>query len=179
MCQRCHRRPARYHVSRTVNGETVEELDLCEHCAAETGELPAAIWQQDPHTAIAQWLAGLLGEGAATPETGEQPAEQQADRCPHCGLTFAEFARTGLLGCPECYQSFQAQLSSLIRRMHGASHHEGKSPARAGQGLRKRHARDDLKRQLAEAIATEAFEKAAVLRDQIRGIEAESDQGSA
>lgn len=168
MCQRCERRPARYHVNRTVNGEVVQEMDLCEQCATETGQLPEGGW--DPHAALQLWLTGVLGvpQGAVTEKA---QATAAAVSCPKCGTTYAQFARSGLLGCPDCYQAFQPQLSALIRRIHGASHHEGKTPVRTGTGIRKRHAMEELRRQLAEAIATEAFERAAELRDRIRAEE--------
>ena len=46
--------------------------------------------------------------------------------CSFCGLTFADFRRTGRLGCPHCYETFGDQLPRLLRRIHGGVKHVGK-----------------------------------------------------
>lgn len=167
-CERCHERPARYHLKQVVNGETVGEFNLCERCAAKQGQLPG--WTpQSPEApfSVQQFLAGLLG-GTAEPETAEAVPGRDRGSCPRCGHTYLEFSRTGLLGCPECYAAFSARLQPLIHRIHGQTRHEGKVPARAAVGLRRRRELDGLRRELAEAVAQEEFERAAVLRDRIR-----------
>lgn len=171
-CQQCQERPARYHVTRVINGQTVAELNLCERCAAEHGELPVGpVHMVESPFSIQQFLASLLGNvgGAATAEATPETAQQ---RCPRCGHSYLEFSRTGLLGCPECYTAFSGQLEPLVRRIHGKMRHEGKTPARAGTGLRRRRELDDLRRSLAEAVERQEFERAAELRDRIRGMEA-------
>ena len=174
-CDRCRERPARYHVKRVVNGETVRELDLCERCAAaEQGELAAAM--AEPHLTIHQLLAGLLaGVGEAG---GAGAGAGVGARCPRCGTSYAEFARTGLVGCQACYDAFGDQLEALIRRVHGKSRHEGKLPLRAGASFRTRRAVDELRHELEQAVAAEAFERAAELRDRIRALQGVADSGA-
>lgn len=176
-CERCHERPARYHVTRVVNGETVEELHLCERCAAERGEVPpvplAAGGLPDPHAAMQQLLAGLLaGLGPQAALQGGAPGATVARSCPRCGQTYAEFARTGLVGCPECYDAFSAELEPVIRRIHGKSRHEGKVPRRSGASARRRRALEELRRELERAVSREEFERAAELRDRIHALQA-------
>lgn len=174
-CEQCHERPARYHVTRVINGQTVADFNLCERCAAEHGELPAGPAQvvESPFS-IQQFLASLLAGvgGAGTAEAAPEAEGISLLRCARCGHSYHEFARTGLLGCPECYTAFSGPLLPLIRRIHDKSRHEGKTPTRAGSGLRHRRELDDVRRELADAVAAQEFEQAAVLRDRIRNLEA-------
>jgi len=151
-----------------VNGQTVEEADLCERCAAEYGEVPPAAGGADGPLSIPQLLAGLMAGLGGAPAA--DPAA--ADRCPQCGYTYGEFARTGLLGCPGCYAAFADRLEAPIRRLHGASSHEGKVPLRSGVSLRRQRAVEELRRALQQAVERQEFERAAELRDRLRALRA-------
>lgn len=91
--------------------------------------------------------------------------------CPQCGLSAAEFNRTGRLGCGECYSTFGADLAIVLRRLHGAGRHVGKIPALNATQLEARTSLLALRRQLKQAVDREEFEKAAELRDRITLIE--------
>lgn len=72
--------------------------------------------------------------------TGKPPAPGQAAgpvaaaACPSCGLTYAKFKESGLLGCPDCYAAFEPSLGPLLERAHeGGAHHAGKKPRRLMQ----------------------------------------------
>ncbi len=168
-CEQCQERPARYCVTRVINGETVAEVHLCERCAAEHGEVPAGPAPAvEAAFSIQQFLASLLGAGAVT---GSTQAEQAEARCARCGHTYREFTRTGLLGCSECYTAFSAQLQPLIGRIQGSVHHEGKWPTRGAAQARRQRGLARLRQELQEAIRQEEFERAALLRDGIRQAE--------
>ena len=168
MCQQCHDRPAEYHLTSVVEGQTVAELHLCEHCAAERGVAPQGAGGAEMPLSMQGWLASLLAGLAEAPPTSA-PAGL---RCARCGQTYQEFSRTGLLGCPECYDRFSAALEPVIRRVQGKSEHKGKVPARTGGPIAQRRAADALRRELETAVAQQAFERAAELRDRIRALDA-------
>lgn len=91
--------------------------------------------------------------------------------CPSCGLTLAEFNKTGKFGCDTCYEAFKDEIKPMIQRIQGYSNYEGRIPNR-GQGLAKvKHQIKLLKQELVNAVKAENFEKAASLRDQIRSLE--------
>lgn len=168
-CQQCQERPAVYHVTGVVEGQTVQELHLCERCAAERGVVP-----QGEAPSFLGGLAGLLGGSAEAPSGTAPPAPGAAApalRCPRCGMTYAEFARTGLLGCPECYDAFSSALQPVIRRAQRRLRHEGKVPSRTGGSILRRRELSTLRRELDQAVAQQAFERAAELRDRIRALE--------
>ena len=167
-CERCHDRPARYLVTQVVSGQAVQQIHLCEQCAAEHGDLSPLPFVELP---LQQLLAGLIGGIQPGLET-EAPPDT---RCPACGYPYTEFVNTGLVGCAQCYEAFAGELEPVIRRMHGKARHEGKIPLRAGGDLRQRRTLAHLRQALAEAVAQEAFERAAELRDRIRALPSETN----
>lgn len=105
----------------------------------------------------------------------------KVEPCANCGMQYADFKRTGLMGCESCYKAFESQLLPLIERAHeGGSFHLGKtpkrlathSPERLALALAEAEARAQrirlLMRELDAAVASEKYELAAKLRDQLR-----------
>ena len=48
--------------------------------------------------------------------------------CSRCGYTFSQFKRTGLLGCPDCYQEFYKELLPTLRKIQKDVYHTGNKP---------------------------------------------------
>ncbi|MCD6365343.1 MAG: UvrB/UvrC motif-containing protein [Planctomycetes bacterium] len=93
-------------------------------------------------------------------------------QCDACGLTFEEFRRQGVLGCPHDYVAFEDALLTLIEHaQHGATEHVGKVPRHSGRNQKKQNAVLKLRAQLRGAIAAENYELAAQLRDRIKELE--------
>ena len=105
------------------------------------------------------------------PQSALSPYQAGIERCSTCGLTFTDFRQIGLLGCGDCYQAFGRFLGPLFRRVHGHISHTGKVPKRTGGKVRIKKEIEELRRKLQEAIAREAYEEAARLRDEIRAKE--------
>lgn len=147
------------------NGQRIER-HLCENHAREAG-----VFHSQSFSAAGQVVkkvvmsqSGLAGQAQAAKSS-----------CPECGLTFAEFRQSGLLGCAKCYEAFAEKLVSLLRRAHdGGDHHVGKVPRRAGTCLVKQERMRALRKQLKEFVALEQYEKAAAVRDQISELERSS-----
>lgn len=160
LCQNCQQREAIVQLSKIENGQT-HELFLCEVCAKQTHEVNFIV-----HPAIVpEFLQALFG---FNPSSIEQPTEMS---CPKCGITFSRITQTGKLGCSMCYETFETQLEPLLRRVHGGGKNVGKVPARRGIAIKCRMEEKKLKEKLQALIQQEAFEEAAVVRDQIRQIE--------
>jgi protein arginine kinase activator len=164
-CQKCGKREADTHVKRVINGE-FEEYDLCSECAREMG-------YTNMFSDFANDFNSLLGSffGNAL------PARTQATRCEVCNTGYADIARTGMMGCANCYKVFADQLMPTIRRVHGNTTHCGKhskaskvQPVEAEKDDKSKI--EDLKKQLDTAIKNQEFEKAAQLRDEIKDLEA-------
>jgi protein arginine kinase activator len=96
--------------------------------------------------------------------------------CDMCGITFFEFRNQGRLGCPHDYAQFEKELEPLIANIHGATRHTGRRPEPAAtgrpEGTEELTSVIGLRRDMQEAIADEAYERAQKIRDAIRTIEA-------
>ena len=164
VCEVCKQTQATVHLTEIVN-EQMSELHLCEVCASQKGA------QVESHFG----LADLLSELADFSKT-QEPEEGGGKACPSCGMTYEDFRKVGRLGCANCYSTFKRSLGSLLKRIHGAPIHLGKSPARLVKPAHVKGELMELKRKLGRAIEREEFEEAARLRDQIRRMEQQEQQ---
>ena len=166
LCENCQAAEASVHLTQ-VTDDGVRKLHLCTRCAEQSG-----LDFQDP-TSIADAL--LLGLGAQ----GEKDSATRTV-CPRCKLTRSDFKRTGRLGCAQCYAAFRDELKPLIRAMHRADRHTGKAlrrDAEAAPAPSASEERERLQAALEKAVAAEAFEEAARIRDRIRQREAGPGHG--
>lgn len=168
MCQNCGQRAATTHIKTIVNGQ-LSESHLCSQCAK----------QQGYGHMLSEWngFGSLLG--GLLPET-----QTQEKRCPGCGASFRQIKGSGRIGCAECYNTFRSQLIPVIERVHGAARHRGKVPGGSALRVQEENRQlmnvkeqkpvseiDEKKKLLQKAIETQDFERAAVLRDQIKELE--------
>ena len=49
-------------------------------------------------------------------------------KCPKCGTTLKEFESTGLLGCIECYNTFNDQIMRSLMKTQGNTEYIGRAP---------------------------------------------------
>jgi protein arginine kinase activator len=162
-CQLCDN-PATVHLTDLVEGKK-KALHLCQSCA-EAQQLV-----KNDELNLPAILQTLIGQ-----HLGQQTDALARLACPQCGIRYMEFRAQGRLGCPHDYAVFRAGLEPLLRRIHRADRHVGKSPRR--QVDQARHAELlDLRRRLQEAVQSEAFEEAARLRDLLRIKEATDESG--
>ncbi len=167
LCQECKQKPATVHLVKIVDNHKTE-LHLCEDCARQRQDF----MNVTPLT-INDLIASFMDIQNQNTQNAASSAYEKpmAPKCTACGLDFNQFRKTGLLGCEDCYQSFREELLPLLRRIQGNTVHTGKVPKRSGSGLVRQKKITSLKAELKKAVETEAFEKAAVLRDQIRELE--------
>ncbi|MCH7991509.1 MAG: UvrB/UvrC motif-containing protein [Gemmatimonadetes bacterium] len=161
VCDNCGSTDAVVHLTQIINNE-MSTHHLCEQCATEKGLETTPDVSDVPLIEVIAQMTDDDAPGVGTAET----------ECSFCGLTFADFRRTGRLGCPHCYETFGEQLPRLLRRIHGGVKHVGKvylPPDPTASELEKRL--EGLRRGLDRAVHDEDFERAAELRDEIRSLE--------
>jgi protein arginine kinase activator len=168
-CEQCGTNEAVMHVTQVVQNES-RVLNLCDSCARDLGFAGPAVPANFPLGDFLAQLGGGESQGSSAPP---------ADACAFCGLTFAEFRESGRLGCPHCYSAFEDHLRGLLRRIHGGTQHTGKVylPPDPSQTEKEKRL-DGLRRRLERAVDAEDFERAAHLRDQIRGLETSGRGGT-
>ena len=167
-CQKCGANNANTHVKTIINGE-FKEYDLCSECAHKMGYTNVFA---DMDNEFSNLLGSFFGNVL--------PARTQATRCEFCGSTYSEIAKTGQVGCANCYKLFADQLYPSIRRIHGNTTHCGKNSGRAAAAekkpaeMTKEEKLADMKKQLDAAVKEQNFELAAELRDKIKDTEGQS-----
>ncbi len=154
LCQKCGKNQATTHYTQIINGKKTE-MHLCSQCAGSgNGTFPSLLSDM------------FFGE---TPYLGFDTGETV---CPGCGSTLSRIRSQGKVGCGQCYDTFLDALLPYIRQIHGTDSHvrgvpapeslSAETPENAGTE------EAVLKKQLADAIAREDYEQAAVLRDKIK-----------
>ncbi len=167
LCEECRKNHAAVFLKLAVNNK-VREMHLCPACAARKGMGFGLETGAFNISDIVGNMSGYFKDFL--------PPERKTLRCGGCGLKYAEFKESGRLGCPQCYASFEPQLTELMTRIHGSSLHAGRGYA-GGPALRLSKAEaarrlEELRVRLKEAVAKEDFEGAARLRDAMRELEA-------
>ncbi|MBL4846447.1 MAG: UvrB/UvrC motif-containing protein [Planctomycetes bacterium] len=117
------------------------------------------------------FLAGIKPPKAAPEPVVPTPVVPD---CPHCSITFDEFRLSGRLGCHHDYEVFRPALLPLIAKIQHATSHTGQVPARAAHRLAREARLAAFNERLADAVANERYEEAAVVRDEIQAFEAEN-----
>lgn len=176
LCDICGKNAATVHLTEIID-EQMAELHLCEGCAREKS------MEMEQQFGLADLLAGLSNLGEQLEAQGIANL-----KCRICGLTYADFKKTGRLGCSECYQCFKVYLKPLLKKIHGSAQHIGKVPANKVKAqtfpiipqekphvFEKPSPLQSLKDKLQLAIQKEEFEEAAKLRDKIRELEKKSE----
>ena len=158
LCCICKEKEATVHLTQ-IAGEKMQKVDLCEECAKTKGV-------NDPTGFSLADL--LLGLGAS--QEIEQAGGDSGLKCPACGFTQADFKKAGRLGCAECYETFAEPLEGLLKTMHKGTRHVGKVPESLRQGRDLTDRLKNLQKRITKAIEEEDFEKAAILRDEIKQI---------
>lgn len=163
LCQNCQKRVANVHFTQIINNKKTE-LYLCDQCAREKGQ-----FNMGASFSINDFLTGLIGFDSAASYIESQAAKQFA--CEKCGMNYEEFQRTGRIGCNNCYEVYADKLRPLIKRLHGSTTHNGKMPHRVSDSVKVTREIEKLKELLNRAVQDEQYEKAAEIRDRIRGLE--------
>ncbi len=171
LCDICNKKEATVHYTEIVHNQMVK-MDLCEECAKAKG-----IGVQSPFS-ISDLLSGLA-------EVVSEDHKSHDPVCECCGLSFSSFRKRGRFGCSECYETFKEPLESLLKSIHKNTQHKGKKLG-GGVSMKQKKSKESpngqdvvsLEDKLAEArerlrklVDSEEYEKAAVLRDEIRDIE--------
>lgn len=171
LCDECGKNKATVHLTEIVN-DLITKLNLCESCAKAKGA------EAEQHFGIADLLSALSDVEQPAPGgvPGAPAGAAVKHKCARCGLSYEDFKRVGRLGCGECYKTFKTSLAPLLKRIHGANQHLGKSPNPQAldeqkSNLKRSQELEQAKQELAKAVKNEDFEVAATLRDKIKFLE--------
>ncbi len=159
-CDHCDK-PAVVHEVIIRSGVS-NEIHLCaEHAIAAGYPLP-----------IDQPIADIFPQLETASKGDIGKAKERSPKCSACGLTFTAFRKSGMLGCPACYDAFMPMIEQVIESSQGgATHHVGRSPHGGAETERLQNLRAKLMRDLEIAVTAEQYERAAKLRDELRAMD--------
>ena len=161
-CDKCGM-PSVYHSTLIVNGMS-QKTSLCRECAIKEGVFNQGTSLFDD---MFSNFANILGY-------------EQVENivCPVCKTSLREFKSTSKLGCPNCYDMFREEISSIIKRIAPFATHKQetiKTKPKKTEKLTKdekiKQLRDDMKL----AVSEERYEDAAKIKKQILKLEATND----
>jgi len=154
VCQVCEKKTARFHSQKLINNEVVQ-VHLCRECLEKSNGHELLNGIDDKSSFV---FDGLLKQ------KDENRRSLARVKCPQCGTSIEDLRKTKLLGCSHCYSTFKNVISK--DHMKAAAPHQ-KELLRDSVSQKLIH----LKTELQQAVEIEDFEKAAELRDKIRGFE--------
>jgi protein arginine kinase activator len=160
-CDFCDKK-ATVFLTQLIDGQ-MKKVCLCDPCAQERG-----VTDPTGFSLADVLLGGLQDEIAAITGNTSQVTAGSGKPCPACGFTLEDLRRVRRVGCSECYSAFREEIGQMIRGMHKGTSHLGKVP----EGLMAMQFRSqrigELQSKLDLAIASESYEEAAGIRDEIR-----------
>ncbi len=153
-CMICGVNPATHSLTKISNGK-VSTLFLCDNCYQEyKGEIGTKFS-----------LGDIFGNRRTINEK----------TCSDCGMTFSEYAKTGILGCPNCYSVFKEELLPRIMKIQGDTTHVGKVEKFERHDLLKMLA--SLQKKLEEAVSSHQYAEADRLNKQIIELNRQLNEG--
>lgn len=163
MCEKCGKYKATTHIRTIING-VIHEQKLCSNCANEQG------LNFSPQISLSGMLASMLGDFSVI-------GTKTAKECPVCKANFENIAKSGKAGCSECYKTFKSELLPYLKRVHGGTKHIGKFPnVMTAEDSSVCDRISQLKADLRRLVEEENYEQAAVIRDEIKKLEADGNE---
>lgn len=172
LCEICKKRKASVFYNETIGGKT-RTSSLCSECAADLKKGNAL---EDISSVLREWGIAEAQADTLFGNTFRLPTPKGISpvrTCPSCGLTLGDIAAAGRVGCATCYKTFGNELNTALSLLHGNAHHIGQCPVRYRERLQRAERIQALRERLREAVASEGYEEAVALRDEIRNLEKE------
>lgn len=169
LCEKCKKNDAKINLVTVVNGQK-HEIWVCENCVKDISSIPflSSIGQNANIP-----FQGIISDILSSVDSSKSKANENINEiiCSNCGLTYDEFKKTGKLGCSDCYNQFKTILDPRIKSLQAGIRHMGKVPKMKGKELTRRRTLKNLKEEMQKLIVAEEYEKAAIVRDEIKKLE--------
>lgn len=191
LCQVCQKNDAVVTYTEIVNG-VKNEKHICQECANKYTGFGGAPFIIGNSNLLSSLLASVLGHSGNN--MSDSGMKKSNIVCPSCGMTYNEFLKYSKYGCVDCFKTFSPILESYLKKIQGSCEHTGKVPYKMKETVvlpgieaapkttsetvptesKELPKIELLRQQLQQAIADEAYEEAAKLRDQIKVLKEEA-----
>lgn len=159
-CDICQKNKATIHVQQIMGNREVD-LHICDECAFENG-----ISREDDKIEVS--LAGLF---AGMLDIQGDLVRAKVAECPSCGMTVKQFRKDLRPGCPGCFSAFDKEIKLFFQERGMDSPYSGRLPKKL-QAFRALYQKKlSLQEELKTAIGNEEYEKAAEIRDRLKGLD--------
>ncbi|MBN2073637.1 MAG: UvrB/UvrC motif-containing protein [Actinobacteria bacterium] len=172
-CDFCKRNDATIHLIRVQN-DKIEKVNICEECARDFSFFSEKDFYRDLTSILFKIFsveAREQGMNVSRKKVFKNLKFSSNSACPFCGVDLKNVKKMGMLGCPHCYQEFKEVLLPVIKKLHDRIEYRGKVPSTTSYRLKLEKSLRDLRSQLKKEIIVENFEKAAIIRDEIKQLE--------
>jgi protein arginine kinase activator len=162
-CDFCDKK-ATVFLTQLVEGQ-MKKVCLCD-AAPRSAASPIP---PDSRSRICCSAASAAGKETRPPRR-ENPDRRGRPQVPDLRLHLDDLRRVRRFGCSDCYSTFAEEVANAARHAQGhLAHRQG---ARGLDGPQVLHQRlEELRARLDQAIASESYEEAAGIRDEIRNLE--------
>ncbi|MGL5633933.1 MAG: UvrB/UvrC motif-containing protein [Sarcina sp.] len=177
ICEKCNKRKAVVKLVKVIGYKKINYL-LCEKCALEISEnIDDEILDESKITedevsefSLSKFLGGLFEYMNL-----ENEEERETKSCDICKTTYSEFKELNKLGCSKCYKVFELEIANNIKEIYGDKLHKTQKDFYA----EKIEELYSLEKLLEKCVEFEEYEKAAKIRDKMKGIkESRCDDGT-
>jgi len=160
LCQQCHKNLATVRYAEVVDGK-VTDLHLCAECLAQHQEKEEAGFA----------LSGPVTSARSTTPPRVERTRVKIRVCKTCGTQLTQVVDSATVGCSACYNAFAQIIQPIVTNIHGGGRHMGKSPRVDDARTILRSNLQTKRSLLRSALNSENYERAAILRDEIRQLE--------
>lgn len=164
-CERCGQEDAVVKITRIEPGGHAHQLLLCQECAAEASPYQKKLKEKQAN--FEMLFKELLKAQKVEIAEDEEAQKPDVPPCPACGLEFARYRATYMLGCPDCYEAFGDALEADLERIHRATRHIGTAAPARSKAAELQERLQAMRSELTSAVEYEDYERAAFLRDEI------------
>lgn len=171
VCERCNKNQATVNLIKYLNGDE-KNIWLCDECAKFISELSLLVGSDDKRD-INDILDKFIDTILEYKNNGsnKQNISNKEIFCLDCGLKYDEFIKSMRLGCESCYKYFSNEINNILSENNIKTNYFGKFPKFEEYLLENNRKIIKLKCNLEDVIALENYEKAAVIRDEIKVLE--------
>lgn len=172
LCDICKKNDATIRIQQVNNG-TAQTVNICNECAEKHQMMPRVDFDDVNIGEVLQNIKKITKnlnlKDIIITDSNSLP-KPSVLVCPKCNWSLEKIDQNGgLLGCDECYKTFEDIVMETIENIHRCKIHTGKHPVHfePDNDLILDEKIIKLEADLQEAIKLEKYEHAALLRDEI------------
>jgi protein arginine kinase activator len=149
-------------------GKNTDELNLCHSCFKNFVKEHPAVMGGDTAGSLGEILLGTiqyLNNSLKAHSRNLAHGSAGLRQCPVCSNPEIRIKKDGLAGCAKCYTFFKKEIDDYLLRKIGTN-----AALSENLSLPKKDLAAELKKKLTEAVKSENYEIAAMLRDELKKV---------